>query len=137
MLDSRGNAKLADFGLVRSLSELKLAGVPLAGTPTFMAPELFSGIPASPRSDIYAVGVMYYYLLSGLLPFTSDQISHLIQRHRREPAPDIRRVNPAVPDVVAAVLEQLSRETAGRALSDRRGTRGHAPGCDLPPARHG
>ncbi|MCA1686001.1 MAG: serine/threonine protein kinase [Planctomycetia bacterium] len=77
LIDSQGHAKLADFGLVRRVSELDLAGVPVAGTPTFMAPELFDGVPASHRSDLYAVGVMYYYLLSARLPFASNQISQL------------------------------------------------------------
>jgi serine/threonine-protein kinase len=103
---SSGHAKLADFGLVRHLSELELAGVPVAGTPTFMAPELFAGIPASPRSDFYALGVMYYYLLSGRLPFTSDHIGNLIQLHRDGPIPDIRAIAPAVPDIVASIIDR-------------------------------
>jgi serine/threonine-protein kinase len=104
LLTSDGRAKLADFGLVRRLSELELAGVPIAGTPTFMAPELFEGIPASHRSDLYAVGVMYYYLLSARLPFASDQISHLVHLHRNEPVPEIRRIAPQVPEVVSKIL---------------------------------
>jgi serine/threonine protein kinase len=104
LLTADGRAKLADFGLVRRLSELELAGVPIAGTPTFMAPELFEGIPASHRSDLYAVGVMYYYLLSARLPFASDQISHLVHLHRNEPVPEIRRIAPHVPEVVSRIL---------------------------------
>jgi len=106
LLTAAGQAKLADFGLVRHHSELVLAGVPVAGTPTFMAPELFEGIPASHRSDVYAVGVMYYYLLSARLPFTSDQLGQLIHLHRDEPVPDIRQVVPEVPDIVATILER-------------------------------
>ena len=67
LLTPEGDAKLADFGLVRRLDELAQGGAPLAGTPTFMAPELFQGTPASPRSDIYAVGVLLFYCLSGRL----------------------------------------------------------------------
>ncbi|MDR3637191.1 MAG: serine/threonine-protein kinase [Isosphaeraceae bacterium] len=106
LMTAEGSAKLADFGLVRHRTELHLAGVPAAGTPTFMAPELFAGVPASPRSDFYAVGVMYYYLLSGMLPFASDQISQLVQLHRREPVPDIRRVIADVPEAVKDILDR-------------------------------
>ncbi|WP_422927039.1 serine/threonine protein kinase [Singulisphaera sp. PoT] len=106
LLTPTGHAKLADFGLVRSFRELEVAGVPVAGTPTFMAPELFLGVPASHRSDIYAVGVMYYYLLTGRLPYVSDQIGHLIQLHRTEPVPDVRDISPDVPDDVAAILQR-------------------------------
>ncbi len=104
LLTPNGQAKLADFGLVRSLRELERAGVPVAGTPTFMAPELFLGIPASHRSDIYAVGVMYYYLLTARLPFVSDQIGQLIRLHRSAPVPDARAISPDVPDDVAVIL---------------------------------
>ena len=92
LLTPRGVAKLADFGLVRRLDELAQGGAPLAGTPTFMAPELFQGTPASPRSDIYALGVMLFYTLSGRLPFSADKISQLIQLHQHQPVPDVREI---------------------------------------------
>jgi serine/threonine protein kinase len=104
LLTPHGIAKLADFGLVRRLSELERAGVPVAGTPTFMAPELFSGVPASHRSDFYAVGVMYYYLLTARLPYASDQMATLIQLHRSEPIPDVSEIAPTVPKAVATIL---------------------------------
>src|SRR5262249_28699258 len=68
LLTGTGEAKLADFGLVRRLDELAQGGAPLAGTPSFMAPELFSGTPASTASDIYAVGGLLFHCLSGRLP---------------------------------------------------------------------
>ena len=74
LLTPEGHAKLADFGLVRRHADPGLAGAKVAGTPSFMAPELFLGQPASPRSDLYAVGVMFYYLLSARLPFAADRI---------------------------------------------------------------
>jgi serine/threonine-protein kinase len=115
LLTSVGHAKLADFGLVRHFQDLARLGVPVAGTPTFMAPELFSGVPASPSSDIYAVGVMYYYLLSGRLPFAADEIRRLVRLHRVGPIPDIRTVAPGTPDVVAGILERcLAKRPADR-----------------------
>jgi serine/threonine-protein kinase len=104
LLTADGRAKLADFGLVRHLNELELAHVPVAGTPTFMAPELFEGVPASHQSDFYALGVMYYYLLSARLPFASDEIRYLIQLHRYEPIPDIREIVPEIPEAITAIL---------------------------------
>src|SRR5262249_9254381 len=104
LLASRDHAKLADFGLVRHLSELERAGVPVAGTPTFMAPELVEGVPASPRSDIYAVGVMYYALLSGQLPFHSTQVTRLIHLHRTAPVADLHALLPEIPSGVAAIV---------------------------------
>jgi len=106
LLTSHGHAKLADFGLVRRRSELERAGVPVAGTPTFMAPELFEGVPASHRSDIYAAGVTLYYLISARLPYTSDQIGGLILKHRNDPLPDVREAVPGIPDAVISVIER-------------------------------
>jgi eukaryotic-like serine/threonine-protein kinase len=106
LLTTDGKAKLADFGLVRRFSEMELAGATVGGTPTYMAPELFTGSPASPQSDLYAVGVMLYYLLSARLPFTSDKIGRLIEMHRESPVPDIRQFASDVSDDMAAILER-------------------------------
>ncbi len=115
LLTEAGHAKLADFGLVRRHSDPELAGAKVAGTPTFMAPELFGGAPASPRSDIYAVGVMFYYLLSARLPFAADRIGRLIQLHRHEPVPDIQAVAPAVTDDLVEILALcLAKDPAAR-----------------------
>jgi serine/threonine-protein kinase len=106
LLTPEGKAKLADFGLVRRVEDLALGCAPLAGTPSFMAPELFQGTPASPRSDIYALGVLLYYTLSGRLPFAADTVGELVQLHRAQPVPDIRQVVPSVPDALFDVLER-------------------------------
>jgi serine/threonine-protein kinase len=101
------NAKLADFGLARRLADGDSRRGRLAGTPTYMAPELFNSAPASPATDLYAVGVMYYYLLTARLPYSADRLVKLIAMHRRAPIPDVRRLAPQVPDEAAAVLTRL------------------------------
>jgi serine/threonine-protein kinase len=107
LLTDDGRAKLADFGLVRRISDLERGAGHLAGTPTFMAPELFAGDPSSPRSDLYAVGVMYFYLLTARLPYSAERLGRLIKLHRRAPIPDVRVLAPDVPDEVAAILLRL------------------------------
>ncbi len=106
LLTPDGRAKLADFGLVRRLDDQADAGAPLAGTPTFMAPELFAGTPASPQSDIYAIGVLLFHTLSGRLPYAADKIGKLIQLHRHQPIPEIREIVAAVPDSLAVIVEK-------------------------------
>jgi serine/threonine-protein kinase len=104
LLTPHGDAKLADFGLVRRLEDLAQGGAPLAGTPTFMAPELFRGVPASAVSDIYSVGVLLFHAVSGRLPFVAESVGQLIQLHRSQPVPDIRLLDATIPDTLAEIL---------------------------------
>jgi eukaryotic-like serine/threonine-protein kinase len=106
LLTPDGRAKLADFGLVRRLDDPGDGGAPLAGTPTFMAPELFRGTPASPRSDIYALGVLLFHTLSGRLPFAADSIGQLIQLHQNQPVPDLRQIVETIPDALVEIVEK-------------------------------
>ena len=62
-----------------------------------MAPELFQGVPGTPASDVYAVGVSYYYLLTGTFPFTSRNLIQLEQRHAQQAIPDPRGRTPRHP----------------------------------------
>ncbi|WP_435011685.1 serine/threonine protein kinase [Tundrisphaera lichenicola] len=115
LMTPEGNAKLADFGLVRRHADQGLAGAKVAGTPTYMAPELFAGHPASPRSDLYAVGVLFYYLLSAHLPFSADRISRLIVMHRRKAVPDIRKFVPDLTDDIVEIIARcLAKEPSAR-----------------------
>jgi serine/threonine-protein kinase len=107
LLTGDGRAKLADFGLVRRVGDRDRGSGQLAGTPTFMAPELFAGAQAGPRTDLYAVGVMYYYLLTARLPYAAERLGRLIKLHRQAPVPDVRRLAPQAPDEVAAILDRL------------------------------
>ncbi len=106
LLTREGQAKLADFGLVRHRGDPESAVVKVAGTPTFMAPELFDGSPATPRSDLYAVGVMFYYLLTARLPFAADRISRLIHLHRHQPVPDVQILVPNIGDDLAKLISR-------------------------------
>ncbi|WP_165245932.1 serine/threonine-protein kinase [Paludisphaera soli] len=118
LMTAEGNAKLADFGLAQTRAKLTGANQPLAGTPTFMAPELFNGTPASPQSDIYAVGVMFYYLLTGRLPFTADRIGALINLHQSEAAPDLRDLIPGLHPRLAELIGRcLAKSPAERFAS--------------------
>jgi serine/threonine-protein kinase len=131
LLTPDGRAKLADFGLVRRLDDLAQGSAPLAGTPTFMSPELFRGTPASPQSDIYALGVLLFHALSGRLPFVADNITQLIHVQQTHPIPDVREFAAAVPEALAAVLERClakspaDRYSTARELADSLQFAGH------------
>jgi serine/threonine-protein kinase len=69
-----------------------------------MAPELFDGHAADKRSDVYAMGVTYFYLLTGRLPFVDQSFTDLAIRHATDPVPDIRAFRDDVPDDAASVV---------------------------------
>ncbi len=90
LLRADGTAKLGDFGMAlhRDASQSNL-GVVQAGTPQFLAPELWGGgRAASPAADIYALGVTYFFLLTGRLPFEAPDLPGLAQAHASVPVPD-------------------------------------------------
>jgi eukaryotic-like serine/threonine-protein kinase len=101
-----GVAKLADFGLAKRVAASHLETQGLSGTPYFMAPELFRGASGTPSSDVYAVGVSYYYLLTGSFPFTSRSLVQLEQLHAHADIPDPREVHPEIPEVAVTALRR-------------------------------
>jgi serine/threonine protein kinase len=87
----------------------------LAGTPHFMAPELFQGAQPTPASDVYALGVSLYLMLCGQFPFTRPKLSDLIAAVTTDPLPSLRAANSAVPlDVAECVCAMLSRSPENR-----------------------
>ena len=81
---STGRALLADFGLAGASEAVESA--PIFGTPGFLAPEIIRGEPATPRSDLYALGVVGYTALSGRPPFEAETASQLLAKHLVQPA---------------------------------------------------
>lgn len=96
---------LADFGLARSVEgadKVTQTGI-LLGTPEYMAPELADG-PANKSSDIYALGILLYQMVTGRMPFTGDTpLSVYLKQMREAPTPP-SRINPAIPRAVDAVI---------------------------------
>lgn len=104
LLDQRAQLFVSDFGLACSRRDAGTLRV--VGTPQYMAPEMFDGA-ASPRTDVYALGITAFELLNGRPPFAGD-LSTLMHRHRTEPLPiDALRMH----GVPASVLDLLDRAT--------------------------
>ena len=104
MLDDEGRVVLMDFGTGR---ELRDGGRDLAGTPLYLAPEVFRGQPASVQSDIYSLGVLLYHLLTGSYPVRAATLDELRRAHEAGMRPDLRRVlgSPRFAQIVARTLE--------------------------------
>lgn len=110
-----GIPKIADFGLAKRVVSDDVPSGNLAGTPYFMAPELFEGAPATPASDVYALGVCYYLMLTGRFPYEGSSISALMHATMTEKFPGVRRHQPDIPfEMAEAVALMLSREPSRR-----------------------
>ena len=108
-VDGEGRVKIGDFGLSISTAgrgdlNLTSSGVFL-GTPTFAAPEQLRGDELDERSDLYAVGVTLFYLLTGKVPFEAATMVHLVAKVLEKPAPDVRVLRAEVPHRLAAVIQ--------------------------------
>jgi eukaryotic-like serine/threonine-protein kinase len=105
--------KVLDFGLVKSLHEsaaqLTTEGV-LTGTPAYMPPERVLGAPADERSDLYALGCVAYWMLTGRTVFTGEPMAVMIHHARTAPQPPSKAAGHPIPDrleqIVLACLEK-------------------------------
>ncbi|MDW8300678.1 MAG: protein kinase, partial [Anaerolineae bacterium] len=106
LLDQDGNAILSDFGIARIAGEMtRMTGSGMAmGTPSYMAPEQWYGREVDGRTDVYAMAVMAYELLTGELPFTGDTPPQLMFQHLNEAPPPLRRKRPDLPQSLEKVL---------------------------------
>jgi serine/threonine-protein kinase len=113
--------KVLDFGLVKSvdasgITQTKATAVGLTpGTPAYMAPEMALGQPVDGRTDIYALGCVAYYLLTGRLAFEGQGLQMLVKRLHEDPAPPSHRTELPVPlELDRVIMASLSRDPGGR-----------------------
>ncbi len=130
MLDGQGRAAVMDFGIARS-AELSVApelsgAMPLPanegltfvgavlGTPRYMSPEQAHGKPTDARSDIYTVGLIFYELLTGRLPFTAPNVKELLRNRGKEVLVPITKHDPTLPkqlnEIIAKCLNPAPEE---------------------------
>lgn len=116
MINQEGQIVLTDFGIVRTLGATQhTATGALTGTPAYMSPEQGRGDKVDKRSDIYALGVILYELVTGTVPFDADTPFAVIMKHVNQPLPLPRKVNPDIPEAV----EKVILKTMSKAPDDR------------------
>ena len=126
MVTRDGVVKVADFGLARAFADAQITEAGnVIGTVQYLAPEQLQGEPADPRTDLYALGVVAFELLTGRLPFTGETPMAIAYQHIHEQMPRPSSVNRAVPASldgwVASVTEkqrELRPESASEARRD-------------------
>lgn len=105
-----GSAVLGDFGIAKDLGPeahtLTQTGQ-VIGTPAYMSPEQARALPVTPATDVYALGILAFEMLTGRVPFTADTAFSLLMKHVNEPPPPIIDLAPGVPRLLAALVERM------------------------------
>ena len=107
MYEPKTNAiKVTDFGIARITDASRTKTGVILGTPSYMSPEQLMGKKVDGRSDLFSLGVMFYQMLCGELPFTGDSLATLTYKIANEPPPPILRRRPELPACIGKIIDR-------------------------------
>jgi len=121
MLDKEGNARIMDFGIARSIKAKGITDVGMIiGTPEYMSPEQVEGKEADQTSDIYALGVVLYEMVTGKVPFEGDTPLSIAIKQKSEAPRDPKEINPQIPeDLQYVILKCMQKDKEKRYQSTK------------------
>lgn len=147
MITSQRDVKIMDFGIAQIPTGSRTQHGTVLGSPKYMAPEQVASEPTDGKTDIFALGVVLYEMLTGVTPFKGDNLSAIMFKVLHMEAPPPSKVNPRVPPVFDRIISRaLAKKPADRYPSARdlaRDLKNHSagdwsgaaqPGDDLPPS---
>ena len=109
MIKDDGQIKITDFGIAMALNSTQLTQTnSVMGSVHYLPPEQASGKGSTIKSDIYSMGIIFYELLSGSLPFRGDNAVEIALKHMREPLPSLREDNPAIPQSIENIIRKAT-----------------------------
>ena len=116
MIDKNGNARIMDFGLVRSLKAKSITGAGvMIGTPEYMSPEQVEGKEIDKRSDIYSLGATLYEMVTGRVPFEGDTPFTVGVKHKSEIPQEPKTINEQIPnDLNLLIMKCLEKDKEKR-----------------------
>lgn len=105
MVTDSGVVKIGDFGIasIQSLSQVTQTDT-IMGSLHYLAPEIARGEKATSQSDIYALGIVFYELLRGVVPFNGESPVNIALKHMRDEIPSVRTFNPSIPQSVENII---------------------------------
>jgi eukaryotic-like serine/threonine-protein kinase len=119
LIDADGRAKVTDFGIARSLESDGLTKTGrVLGTTDYVSPEQAMGHQVDARSDIYALGVLLFEMLTGKVPFEAETLVGVAMKHVNEPMPNVQKLRPDVSSALAAVIERATAKDPKRRYRD-------------------
>ncbi|HEX5351825.1 MAG TPA: Stk1 family PASTA domain-containing Ser/Thr kinase [Trichococcus sp.] len=116
LIDNQDRIKITDFGIAVALSETSITQTnTLLGSVHYLSPEQARGSMATSKSDIYALGIVLYELLSGKVPFDGESAVSVALKHFQEPMPFIRESHPEIPQSLEnVILKATAKEPLDR-----------------------
>ncbi len=105
---------VTDFGVAHITDNTKTKTGTILGTPSFMSPEQLSGTTVDGRSDLFSLGITFFQLLTGELPFSADSISSLMYKITNEEPRDILQIRPELPICIKAIITKSLQKDAGK-----------------------
>lgn len=116
LMDEQNNPYIADFGLAKfTEGKLELTNTMMTGTAAYMAPEIAQSGKSTKRSDIYALGIILFEMLTGKVPFQGKTPYKVLSAHLHQPIPKIHELRPDLPEVMQVVIDKaLAKEPADR-----------------------
>jgi eukaryotic-like serine/threonine-protein kinase len=117
MLLKEGQIKVTDFGIAKAVSSSQTKSGIVLGTPNYMSPEQINGHAIDGRSDIFSLGVVFFELLTGQLPFHGKNLTNLFYQITQGKHPSPREINPKVPRPVEQILNKTLAKDPGQRFS--------------------
>lgn len=110
-LTSNGTIKLGDFGIAifQNASHVTKTAT-IVGSAHYLAPELFNGSLATTRSDIYAMGITFFELITGRVPFDGGNNIQVASMHVHNKFPSLKKFNPKTPDCIEAIIHKACQK---------------------------
>ena len=119
LIKEDGLIKITDFGIAMALNSTQLTQTnSVMGSVHYLPPEQASGKGSTIRSDIYSMGILFYELLTGNLPFKGDNAVEIALKQMRDDIPRIRKKNPAIPQSVENVVLKATAKNPKNRYAD-------------------
>ena len=121
MILENGLVKITDFGIAMAMNSTQLTQTnSVMGSVLYLPPEQASGKGATLQSDIYSIGILFYELLTGKLPFKGDNAVEIALKHLKEPLPSVREEDPDIPQSVENIIIKATAKNPKNRYSDAR-----------------
>lgn len=109
LVKSDGTLKVSDFGIAQAEDALQLTKVDsVMGSVHYLAPEIVRGEGASFQSDIYAMGIIFYEILTGKPPFEGDMPVEIAMKQLKDPVPSVKDFNPNIPNSIVNIINKAT-----------------------------